>query len=74
MRVGPAFLQFDWSKASLSMNLPVFVYSHTKTSFKSLSRQGIVRRMSASFQYKCAKNGKGLKIGKKEADTILSSY
>ena len=34
MRAGPAFLQFDWSKASLSMDLPVFVYSHTKTSFR----------------------------------------
>ena len=34
MRAGPVFLQFDWSKASLSMDLPVFVYSHTKTGFK----------------------------------------
>ena len=34
MRAGPAFLQFDWSKASLSMDLPVFVYFHTKTGFK----------------------------------------
>ena len=33
MRAGPAFLQFDWSKAGLSMDLPVFVYSHTKTGF-----------------------------------------
>ena len=39
MRAGPAFLQFDWSKASLSMDLPVFVYSHMKTSFIFLSRQ-----------------------------------
>ena len=39
MRAGPAFLQFDWSKASLSMDLPVFIYSHTKTSFRFLSRQ-----------------------------------
>ena len=39
MRAGPAFLQFDWSKAGLSMDLPVFVYSHTKTSFKFLSRE-----------------------------------
>ena len=38
MRAGPAFLQFDWSKAGLSMDLPVFVYSHTKTSFRFLSR------------------------------------
>ena len=30
-----------------------------------------VRRISASFQYNCAKNGKGLKIGTKEADTAL---
>ena len=39
MRAGPAFLQFDWSKAGLSMDLPVFVYSHTETSLKFLSRQ-----------------------------------
>ena len=32
MRTGPAFFHFDWSKAGLSM--PVFVYSHTKTSFQ----------------------------------------
>ena len=31
MSAGPAFSQFDWSKASLSMDLPVFLYSHTKT-------------------------------------------
>ena len=34
MRAGLALLQFDWSKAGLSMDLPVFVYSHTKTGFK----------------------------------------
>ena len=34
MRAGQAFLQFDWSKASLSIDLPVFVYSHMKTGFK----------------------------------------
>ena len=39
MRAGPAFLQFDWSKAGLSIDLPVFVYSHTKTSVRFLSRQ-----------------------------------
>ena len=41
MRTGTAFLQFDWSKAGLSMDLPVFLYSHTytKTSFRFLSRQ-----------------------------------
>ena len=39
MKAGPAFLQFDWLKAGLSMDLPVFVYSHTKTSFRFLSRQ-----------------------------------
>ena len=39
MRAKPAFLQFDWSKAGLSMDLPVFVYSHTKASFRFLSRQ-----------------------------------
>ena len=46
MRAGPAFLQFVWSKAGLSMDLPVFVYSHTKTSFKFLSRQ---RRYREAF-------------------------
>ena len=39
MRVGPAFLQFDWLKAGLRMDLPVFVYFHMETSFKFLSRQ-----------------------------------
>ena len=39
LSVGLAFLQFDSSKAGLSMDLPVFVYSHTNTSFKFLSRQ-----------------------------------
>ena len=43
MRAGLAFLQFDWSKTGLSMDLPVFVYSRTKTSFKFLSRQGRYR-------------------------------
>ena len=43
MRAEPAFLQFDGLKADLSMNLPVFVYSHTKASFKLLSRQGRYR-------------------------------
>ena len=26
MRAGPAFLQFDWWKAALNIDLPVFVY------------------------------------------------
>ena len=43
MRARPAFLQFDWSRASLSMDLPVFLYFYTKTSFKFLSRQGRYR-------------------------------
>ena len=46
MRAGPAFLQFDWSKAVLSMDLPVFVYSHMKTILEFLSRQ---RRFRAAF-------------------------
>ena len=46
MRVGPALLQFDGSKTGLSMDLLVFVYSHTKTSFKFLSRQ---ERYRAAF-------------------------
>ena len=43
MRARPAFLQFDWLKAGLRMDLPVFVCSHTKTTFKFLSRQGRYR-------------------------------
>ena len=43
MRAGPASLQFDWLKAGLGMDLLVLVYSHTKTSFKFLSRQGRYR-------------------------------
>ena len=39
---GLAFLQFDWSKANLSMDLPVFVYSNTKISFKFLSRESFL--------------------------------
>ena len=46
MRAEPAFSQFDWSKAGLIMDLPVFAYSHTKTSSKFLSRQG---RSRAAF-------------------------
>ena len=46
MSVGLALLQFDGSKAGLSMDLPVFVYFHTKTSFKFLSRQ---RRYRLAF-------------------------
>ena len=72
MRAGPAFLQFDWSTAGLSMDLPVFVYSHTKTSFKFLLRQGRYRALSfhlsvnmyvfnvRSYIY-CHKDKKGIK-------------
>ena len=49
MRAGPTFLQFDWSRAGLSMDLQVFVYSHTKASFKFLSRQG--RYMGQLFMW-----------------------
>ena len=35
-----SFLAFDWSRAGLSMDLPIFAYSHTKTWLKFLSRQG----------------------------------
>ena len=30
----------------------------------------VVRQICAIYQYNCAKNGKDLKIGTKEADTI----
>ena len=46
MRAGSASLQFDWSKAGLSMDLPVLVYSHTKNSLNFLSRQ---ERCRAAF-------------------------
>ena len=36
-------MQSDWSKAGFSMDLPVFVYRHTKASFKFLSGQGRYR-------------------------------
>ena len=50
MRVEPAFLQFDWLRAGLSMDLPVFVYSRTKTSFKFLSRQEDIGKLSMWLQ------------------------
>ena len=34
MGARPAVLRFDWSKAGLSMDLPVFIYSHMKTGLK----------------------------------------
>ena len=40
MRARPAVLRFDLSKAGLSMNLTVFVYSYMKTGLNFLSRQG----------------------------------
>ena len=40
-------MQFNWSKDSLSMDLLVFINSHTKTSFQILSRQG--RRRAAFY-------------------------
>ena len=40
----------------------------SKMPFKILQNE-IVLRISACFQYNCAKNGKGLKTGRKEADT-----
>ena len=43
MRAGPASLQFDWSKTGLSMDLLVFIYSHTNTTLNFLSRQGRCR-------------------------------
>ena len=59
MRAGPAFLQFDWSKGSLSMDLPVFVYSHMKTSFRFLSRQRKYRKLFMWLQIFYFKQGKG---------------
>ena len=39
MRARLAAMRFDWSRASLSMDLPVFLYFHT-TGLKFLFRQG----------------------------------
>ena len=32
-------LQFDWLRAGLSMDLPSFIHSHTKTGLKCLLKQ-----------------------------------
>ena len=40
MRAGPAVLRFDWSRASLNMDLPVFVHSDMRTGLKFNLRQG----------------------------------
>ena len=48
MRAGPASLQFEWSKAGLGIDLPVFVYYHTKTILNLFSRQG---RRRAAFMW-----------------------
>ena len=45
------------------------VYCVVVVEFAVNGNQALVRRISASFQYNCAKNGKGLKIGTKETDT-----
>ena len=37
---------------------------------KKLLKSRIVRQICAIYQYNCAKDGKGLKIHTKEADTI----
>ena len=42
MRAGLAFLQFDWSKAGLSMDLPVFPYEDL---LQFLSKQGRYREL-----------------------------
>ena len=48
----------------------VFLHSHFRQALTGKFRPEIlVWRISASFQYNCAKNGKGLKIGTKEVDT-----
>ena len=39
---------------------------HSKYHFITIH---LVRRICAIYQYNCTKNGKGLKIGTKEADT-----
>ena len=49
MRAGPAFLQFDWLKASLSEDLPVFVYFRIfpyEDWLQVLSRQGRYREQA----------------------------
>ena len=51
-------------------SLVVFT-SFAFASVEQIEQQFIVRRISASFQYSCAKNGKGLKLGTKETDTSL---
>ena len=43
MRARPASLQFDWSKAGLSMDSLIFVYSNKRNSLNFLSTQGRCR-------------------------------
>ena len=64
-------LSLNNSKSSGPFSIPIRLL---KTSAKGISESyslivNVVRRISASFQHNCAKNGKGLKIGTKEADT-----
>ena len=40
-----AFLQFDGSKAGLSMDLPVLVHSHTKTSLNFFQDREDIRQL-----------------------------
>ena len=52
MRAGPAALRFNWSRAGVSMDLPVFVYFHTKTGLKFILRQGsCLGQLSIWFQF-----------------------
>ena len=39
MRAGPAAFQCDWLRAGFTIDLPVFIYSHTETDLKFLSGQ-----------------------------------
>ena len=46
------------------------VNDHGKAKTRFDINAHIVRRICAIYQYNCTKNGKGLKIVTKEADTI----
>ena len=51
MRAGPASLQFDWSKVGLSMDLPVLIYSHTKTSLTFFQNREAVGQLFMWLKY-----------------------
>ena len=68
----PFNLRFCWVRYKTIL-LYKLKYFQVKSGHLS-SIFGIVQRICAIYQHNCAKNGKGLKVGTKEADTICIKY